>query len=85
MDHGLHQLGCARGGNSGEYNRGFRARQGGIGLVAAAALGRGTSRAPLSQSRNASQWIAAMILNVTSGSAENARNNPAGSGRGAGR
>ena len=44
---------------------------------AVAAFGRGTSRAPLSHSRKASQWIAATILKVTSGSAKNARNNAA--------
>ena len=36
-------------------------------------FGRGTSRAPLIQSRRASQWIAATILNVTSGKARHAR------------
>jgi hypothetical protein len=38
-------------------------------MFAAAASGRGNRRAPLSQSRNASQWIAATIFKVTSGGA----------------
>ena len=46
-------------------------------VLAGAALGRGTRRAPLSQSRNASQWIAATIFKVTSGSSTNDRNNAA--------
>ena len=41
-------------------------------VFAVAASGRLTSRAPLSHSRRASQWIAATILKVTSGSAKNA-------------
>jgi len=40
---------------------------------AAAACGRGWSLAPLSQSRSASQWMAANILKLTSGSATNDR------------
>jgi hypothetical protein len=44
---------------------------------AGAASGRGTSRAPLSHSRNASQWIAATILKMTSGSEKNGRNSAA--------
>ena len=56
----------------------FAGRQDGIGAAfAAAAFGRGTSRAPLSQSRSASQWIAATILKVTSGSAKNDRSSAA--------
>jgi hypothetical protein len=38
-------------------------------VFAVAASGRLTSRAPLSHSRRASQWIATTILKVTSGSA----------------
>ena len=44
---------------------------------ACAAFARGTSRAPLSHSRSASQWIAATILKVTSGSEKNDRNSAA--------
>jgi len=41
-----------------------------------AAFGRGISRTPLSQSRSASQWMAAMIfITVTTGSAKNERSN----------
>jgi hypothetical protein len=40
-------------------------------------LGRGTRRAPLSQSRSASQWIAATIFKVTSGNEQNDRNSVA--------
>jgi hypothetical protein len=41
------------------------------------ASGRGTRRAPLSQSRRARRWIAATILNVTMGGESNERNSAA--------
>jgi hypothetical protein len=46
-------------------------------VFAAAALGRLISRAPLSLNRRASQWIAATILKVTSGSVRKARSSAA--------